>query len=224
MTVLGAVVAAAVAGAATGWAAGPILRRCPEPVGSNDKPRTYRALATPRFRVGVGLFAGPATFIAWSSVPAPLLPLWLVGATLGVLIAFVDGALTWVPRRLSHLSWAATAISLVGVLLLTGSWTEVAPIAVAAGAVALTFLLVWRITYPNFGFADVRFAPVIAAISASTGLTTLVAATLATTVVAAVHLLIRRARGMSGLQPYTPAMLAGPFLIAAAATATGQAL
>lgn len=224
MTLLGAIVAAVVAGAGTGWAAGPILRWCPEPVDVHDKPATYRALATPRFRTGVALLAAGATLTACTFTPAPLLPLWLVASTLGVLIAVVDAALTWVPARLSHLSWAATALSLIGVQLLTGSWPQVGTIVAAAVAVGLTFVLVWRITYPNLGFADVRFAPVVAALAASLGLTSLFASVLATTVVAAMHLLIRRARQVRGLQPYTPAMLAGPFLSVVAAVVVGQPL
>lgn len=222
MSVLGAVTAAVVVGAGTGWAAGPILRWCPEPVDDHGKPSTYRALATPRFRAGVALVATAATLTAWTFIPPALLPLWLVGSTLGVLVAVVDVALTWVPVRLSHLSWAAAALSLIGVRLLTGSWVEVSTIVAAAVAVGLAFLLVWRITYPNLGFADVRFAPVMAALAASTGLTSLYAAVLATTVVAAVHLLIRRAQRRSGLQPYTPAMLAGPFLVAVAAAVAAR--
>lgn len=219
MTLLGALITAAVAGAGTGLLAGPMLRWCPEPANSDGKPQTYRALATPRFQVGVGLVAAAAALTACTVVPLALLPLWLVGATLGVLVALVDATLTWVPARLSQLTWAATALSLVGVRLLGGSCALVASIAMAALAVTLAFLLVWRISYPNLGFADVRFAPVVSAIGASAGLTQLVAAVLCTTVVAILHLLIRRELNRQGLQPHTPAMLAGPFLAAIAIAA-----
>lgn len=220
MTILGAVIAATLAGAGTGWAAGPILRHCPEPADSEDKPLTYRALATPRFRAGVALIAAGATLTAWTFVPLPLLPLWLVGSTLGVLTALVDAALTWVPARLSHLTWAAIGLALVSVGLLTGSWTAVLTAAVAAVTVGLAFLVVWRLTYPELGFADVRSAPVVAALAASLGVTGLFAAGLGTTMVALVHLLIRRARHRRGLQPYIPAMIAGPFLAAVLLTAS----
>lgn len=219
MTILGALITAAVAGAGTGLLAKPILRWCPEPANSDGKPRTYRALATSRFQVGGGLVAAAAALTACTVVPLALLPLWLVGATLGVLLALVDATLTWVPARLNHLAWAATALSLVGVRLLDGSWALIASITVTALAVTLAFLLVWRISYPNLGFADVRFAPVVAAIGASSGLTQLVAAVLCTTVVAILHHLVLRGLGRHGLQPYTPAMLAGPFLAAIVAAA-----
>ena len=208
-----AIAAAILTGAATALLTGPLLRWCPEPDDPTDKPLTYKALATPRFRAGCGLIATAAALLTWTLAPVHQQPLWTVLSILGVLIAAVDGALTWIPARLTHLAWAAglTAVALTG--LISRHWsTTLAPLlgAVVLGAV---FLLVWLLTHPNLGFGDVRFAPVVGAGAvAAAGWPGLTVSILATTVLAAAQLLVRRLRGSPGLHPYAPAMLAGPYL------------
>ena len=205
--------AALLTGIATALLAGPLLRWCPEPEDASDKPVTYRALATPPFRVGCGLIATAAALLTWTLAPLPQQPLWTVLSTLGVLIATVDGALTWIPARLTHLAWAAglTAVALSG--LASRHWSATLAPVLGAGLLGAVFLLVWLISHPNLGFGDVRFAPLVGAGAVvAAGWPGLTLAILATTAVAAVQLVLRRIRGSQGLHPYAPAMLAGPYL------------
>lgn len=211
MTITEAVTLAAAAGLTSGLAAGPLLRWLPEPADTTDKPLTYRALATPRFQIGVALLVTAATLTAAWFAPAGTLTLWLVGSTLGVLAAAVDARLTWVPARLSHLAWAGGVLALIGVCQHSPSWTSTATIMGAALLMALTFLLVWRVTYPQLGFADVRTAPLMGALAGTMGMTGLFGSVLCTTVIALAHACRRRRRHDQGLQPYIPAMIAGPF-------------
>jgi leader peptidase (prepilin peptidase)/N-methyltransferase len=93
--------------------------------------------------------------------------MWVVLATLGVLLAAIDARTSWLPLRLTQIAWLAMAIAALMSALLGGSvWVAARALAGAAIAGAL-YVLVWLISRGGFGFGDVRFAPLLGAAAAA---------------------------------------------------------
>ena len=188
----------------------PVLRQLPEPAGGHEKP-LYRDLPTLRFLLVCAVLAGLATAVSWLSLPYYIQPMWLVLATLGVLLAAIDARTSWLPLRLTQIAWLAMAIAALLSALLGGSvWVAARALAGAAIAGAL-YLLVWFVSRGGFGFGDVRFAPLLGAAAAAGSWSLLWLSLLLGTVVGGGVGLLRLAKGRQEAFPYAPSMVAGAY-------------
>lgn len=184
----------------------PVTGRTPE------QPKTlYRDLAAPATWAGAVVATGAAAWLGLSHLPAVQWPVWLVLSTLGAWQAMIDACTTWIPRRLAHVSWAALSVALVAAAAASPAaalWQ-----AIGAAAAGGMFWLIWFASRGGFGFADVRFVPLVgaAAILALPGgagwFTALVAGCLVTALAMAVErVLLHR----TALAAWTPGLwLAG---------------
>ena len=208
-----------------------LLRSLPEPgadPGAEDTDDSedptdakipYADLATRRFAGFVGGLAAVAAAIPALTLPRPVLPAWLVLATVGLLLAAIDARTTWLPLPLTRVAWVAmTAATVVGAVV--GGWAQLVRGVggfVLAGAV---FGAIWLVTRGGIGFGDVRFAPLVGAATAATSWTMLAWALVLGSLAGALVGLIRLAVGRRGAFAYGPSILAGAYLAAAVAWLT----
>lgn len=212
-----ALVVSAVVGVVVAAATPPILRRLPEPQPDSGEsvdtePKiAYATLATTRFAVSAGTVSAAATTLALIVLPGVVWPLWLVLGTLGVLLAAIDAATTWLPLRLVRAAWAGTAGALVVVGVLAGLASALRGAAgfALAGAV---FWVVWRITRGGFGFGDVQYAPLVGAATASVSWSMLAWALVLGSLVGAAVGAVRLLRRRGGPFAYGPSILSGAYL------------
>jgi leader peptidase (prepilin peptidase)/N-methyltransferase len=187
------------------------VSRLPEPADGADKIR-YADLATPGFVLGCALIAGAAAGVGWLALPPTLQPFWWVLATFGVVLSAVDARTTWLPLRLTRLTWAAMAVAALLAPLLGAGWLALLRAGAGAGVAGLLYLLVWWLSRGGFGFGDVRFAPLVGAATAAHSWSLLVAGLFAGSVLGAAYGGLRLVRRRAGPFPYAPAMLAGAYL------------
>ena len=210
MEALAAIAAALMVAVVCALLVRPVLRQLPEPAGGHEKP-LYRELPTLRFLLVCAVLAGLATAVSWLSLPYYVQPMWLVLATLGVLLAAIDARTSWLPLRLTQIAWLAMAIAALLSALLGGSvWVAARALAGAAIAGAL-YLLVWLISRGGFGFGDVRFAPLLGAAAAAGSWSLLWLSVLLGTVVGGGVGLLRLAKGRQEAFPYAPSMVIGAY-------------
>lgn len=195
---------------ATAVAARTLLLRLPEPDDAAEHDKLpYAALGTTRFACAVGGCTAAALLVLATRSPPALWPLWLPLATLGVLLACIDAATTWLPLRLTRPLWALTVVGGVGTVLLAG-W-RVGLRALLGALIGFAFWwLIWRFV-GGLGFGDVRLAPVLGATAAAGGWGLLFWATLLGTLTGALVGLVRAAAGRRGVFAYGPALLIGQF-------------
>ena len=206
-----ALVAALVVLIATPW----VLRRLPEPATEQPDAATkipYTALATRRFTTATATVTLGATLVCALLLPGPALPPWVVLATVGVLLAAIDSATTWLPRRLTYAGWWAMLAALGLSAALGAGGPALARAGVGAVVAGGLYLIVWRLSRGGFGFGDVRYAPLLGAAAGGVSLTLLLWALTLGSVAGAVHGVVRLARGRRGEFAYAPSMLAGCFL------------
>ena len=200
-----------------------VLRRLPEPISDPDADDAaddgidvkvpYAALATRRFAAVVGMLASVAVVTAGLTLPSSVLPGWLVLATLGLLLAAIDAATTWLPLPLTRVAWAAM-VAATGIGAVLGGWAQLLRGLggfLVAGAV---FGAVWLISRGGIGFGDVRFAPLVGAATAATSWSLLAWSLVLGSVVGALVGLLRLALGRRGAFAYAPSILAGAYLAA----------
>ena len=199
-----------VAGLVTFLFTGPVLRALPEPPEPDGKT-AYRDLARPSFAGVCGLCAALAAAAPWALLPVPVRPLWLVLASVGVLLAAVDARTTWVPRQLTRAGWLGMGLATGLGVLLGGEGSLAVQAALGALVAGGLYAAAWAITRGGFGFGDVRFAPLIGAASASTSWQLLVAALTLASVAGGVHGLARLLTSKSAPFPYVPSMLVGTY-------------
>jgi leader peptidase (prepilin peptidase)/N-methyltransferase len=123
---------------------------------------SYAELAA-RPRLGWWLALGSAVAgavlgyrLGWGGDLLVLLPLVPVGVWLG----YVDWRTTFLPTRLVAPAYALTAVLVVSVCAVDGSWTDARRAAVGWAVYGGLFLLMWAIT-GGFGYGDVRLAGVL---------------------------------------------------------------
>ncbi len=208
MTLSAALILSAATGLALFLATPAVLRRLPEPstdpgaddadgADPGDAKIPYAALATRRFVAIVGVLSAVAVAIPALSLPRPVLPGWLVLATLGVLLAAIDARTTWLPLPLTRVAWVAMAAA-TGVGAVLGGWAQLVRGLggfLVAGAV---FGAIWLITRGGIGFGDVRFAPLVGAATAAASWTLLAWALVLGSLAGALVGLIRLAVGRRG--------------------------
>ena len=187
-----------------------VLVRLPEPAEPEGKA-LYRALPTRRFVLVCTVLAALGAGLVAVTLPTATWPLWWVLCGPALVLVAVDARTTWLPLRLTHLVWAATAGATVLAALL-GGVALLARSAVGAGAAALLYLLLWRLSRGGLGFGDVRLAPVLGAAGAAVGWSTLVTMLLLGSLAGAAVGMVLALRGRRGAFAYAPSMLTGAFL------------
>ncbi|MGD7790213.1 prepilin peptidase [Propionibacteriaceae bacterium Y1700] len=209
------VVAAAVAvGVLMALITRPALRGLPEPPASElDDGETkvaYADLGTWLFRGLTGAAAAAGVIIIGLRAPVETWPVWVGLTTVGVLLAAIDAATTWLPLRLTHLLWWLT---LIGVLVMTVINVARTLEAAACGlAMWLFFGAVWLISRGALGFGDVRLAPVLGVATGAIGwevaATGLLAGCLIGALWGVLQLIRRRGRHFA----YAPSLVIGSYL------------
>ncbi|HEY5980012.1 MAG TPA: A24 family peptidase [Microlunatus sp.] len=218
MTLSTALVLSAATGLAVFLTTPAILRRLPEPLVDGDdavdgKVR-YGALATRRFAAVIGVLSAAAVATPALTLSPAALPGWMVLATLGLLLAGIDAATTWLPLPLTRAAWVAMAIA-VGTTGILGGWT---PLLRGLGGFLVAgtvFGAVWLLTRGGIGFGDVRFAPLVGAATATSSWSLLAWALVLGSLAGAVVGLVRLALRRRGAFAYAPSILAGAYLAAA---------
>lgn len=206
----------------------PVLTWLPEPAGAPADKVRYAVLADWRFVLVCAALSAVAVGFAWTQVPVPVRPLWVVLGTVALLLAAVDARTTWLPLRLTQVAWLAMAAAIllgVGLAGLGGGTGPMVTVLLRAAAGAtisgLLYLLIWALTRGGFGFGDVRFAPLVGSAAAADSFSTLLWALALGSLVGGLHGLIRLVRRRPGQFPYAPAMLAGAYLALAVRPFTG---
>lgn len=191
----------------------PLLHWLPEPAEPAGKLQ-YRDLATPHFVLACALCSAVAAAVAWTTLPPPLQPLWTVLAVAGVLLAGIDAATTWLPRSLTHISWASMTVATAIGASLAGSWSLLLRAGLGAAFAGGLYLVVWLVARGGFGFGDVRFAPLLGAAAAAHGWQLLLWALMSAALLGAAVGILRLLAGRRDGFPYAPTMLAGNYLAA----------
>lgn len=220
--------------------AGVLLARQPEPaseVPGADSKTSYAQLASPRMIM---------TCLALFCLCQPMVmradlvhrPAWLVWSSAFVVLVAVDAASTWIPRRLARLCLIELCVALVVGAVAMGErpqapapslpgnelpagWATTLLMIGAGSCLSAVFLsaifwLIWR-TGSGLGFADVRMATAVGAltgsISAEFTMIAIVAAAVMGVVLALVHRLIAAhvIATHAGFFAYAPALWTGPW-------------
>lgn len=183
----------------------------PDTPGAQEKI-PYARLAADR-RVVLIALTGAIVGAAVAAGSGPMAPAWLVwGSGVGALIAS-DAVSTWIPRGLTRLVLVELGLALAASAALARSPGIVVGAAGGAAAVGAFFWLVWRVG-AGLGFADVRLAVGLGALSGAGGTGTVVLAVMAAAVAGALIGLVH------GLGPrrhepfaYGPALWLGAFAV-----------
>jgi leader peptidase (prepilin peptidase)/N-methyltransferase len=162
------------------------------------------------------LCSAVAAALSWTTLPAPLQPLWSVLAVGGVLLAAVDATTTWLPLPLVQVTWVAMTVATLTAASLADSWALLVRAGVGAALAGGLYLMVWLVSRGGFGFGDVRFAPLLGAAAAAHSWQLLVSALVAGTLLGALYGVLRLLLRQRGSFPYAPAMLGGSYLAALA--------
>ncbi|MBE6477973.1 MAG: hypothetical protein E7Z97_07905 [Propionibacteriaceae bacterium] len=195
-----------------------LLARQPEPAptvpGASEKTPYAELAAGGRVRLTclLGVAAGSAATV----MAGPVAPAWLIWGSGGVVLAGVDAASTWIPRGLTRLVLGELGAALLLGAALAGEPRLVVGALAGAGGVGGFFWVVWR-AGAGLGFADVRLAVGLGALTgatgaAGTGPAAAVAAVMATAVIGAATGIIH-AMGSTrhGPFPYGPALWLGAY-------------
>lgn len=192
-------------------ASGPILRALPLPHVSEGAPTPdYASLATRRTAVGVGVLTWLATVLVTLTMDPVWWWAWLSLTLVGVLAAWVDAHMTYLPKRLAHAGWALAASGLAAAAIVAGDPGIALRAAAGALAAGAGFWLLWRLG--GIGFGDVRLMTTVGAITAAHGWGLWAAALVLGTTAGAAWGVLHRLRGGSQSFPYGPGLTLGPFL------------
>ncbi|HEU4546989.1 MAG TPA: A24 family peptidase [Microlunatus sp.] len=205
-----------------------VLRRLREPrpdPGADDAGDpgetkiAYAALATRPFAAVVGALSAAAIAVPAVALPRPVLPGWLVLATLGLLLAAIDARTTWLPLPLTRVAWVAMGAA-TGIGAILGGWGQLVRGLGGFLIAGTVFGAIWLVTRGGIGFGDVRFAPLVGAATAATSWTLLAWALVLGSLTGALVGLVRLALRRRGSFAYAPSILAGAYLAAAVASLT----
>lgn len=216
MVSVGAVVTAVLlTGLLTGLVTRPLLRRLPEPIGSDSEGKTpYRTLATKPFLITASIASMTAAGVAWSTMPLAVQPPWAVLSVVGVILVAIDAATTWLPIQLTHASWLLMVIAVASMPLLGAGSEVVLRSAAGAGIALVLYLGLWFLSRAGIGFGDVRLAPLLGAASAAQSWTLLLWALVLGSLAGGVWGIIQLLRRRPGAFAYAPPLLLGPYLAA----------
>ena len=204
-----------------------VLGRLPEPdppPGAEDPVLaeyatkiSYRSLVGRRF-IGCCVAGSVLTMIiAVGTRPSADWSCWLVFCTIGVLLAAVDAATSWLPSALIYPGWLAMAAAIVITIVLTAESRPRLLIMIIGGALIAGggYLLLWLITAGrSIAFGDVRLMPMVGAMAGTMGWPGLYWSVLLGSVIGALIGIARLIAHRRGPFPYAPALVAGPYATA----------
>lgn len=191
----------------------PVLARLAEPAGGGDKI-AYADLATTRFVSVCALLAALAQVLAQAALPDPVLPLWTVLATAGVLLVGIDARTTWLPTALVRAGWALMALACLGYAALGGTRTDLVRTVAGSVLAGLLYVAFHALFKQGLAFGDARFAPLLGAATAGQSWGLLYWGLTLGTLVGATHGIYRILRRRQGAFAYAPSMLVGCYLAA----------
>ncbi|CEI28818.1 hypothetical protein FAM22020_000934 [Propionibacterium freudenreichii] len=191
-----------------------LLPRQPEPapdVPDADTKPSYAQLATWRLIVAclvICLACQPLLMTA----PGAQRPAWLVWSSGFAVLATVDAVSTWIPRGLTRLCLIELAVGLGLGALVWGDASALLGAALGACALGAMFWALWRFG-AGIGFADVRMAVGVGALTGSVSWDFLIMAVFAATIIGALWGVIHRlVAGPGRVFAYAPALWAGPWV------------
>ncbi len=221
---------AAVSGALglAAWGVMPVvLRVLPEPeLEPDDVKVPYRMLPARRLGLGAALWAVALALVTTGALPVVAWAPFLVVALVGSVGCAIDAATTWLPRRILHVGWGLTAVSLVGATV--GGSLQADPAVTwaalgraGAGALLTGGLFLVAHLVASFGLSDARLGLLTGGIAAWLSWGTLLTALLLGSAVGAVWGVAHAVRaGRSSPFPYGPSLLFGPYLAIAVGSLT----
>jgi leader peptidase (prepilin peptidase)/N-methyltransferase len=139
----------------------------------------------------------------------------LIAGSSVLVLVWVDALTTWLPTPLLTLASVELIIAIALSCWFSDSPIELlARMALGAAGSAALFGVVWLASRGGFGFGDVRLAPLIGAVAASTSLSSWYVSLLAGSLAGVALALIphKVAPGTKNGFAYAPSMLAGPYL------------
>ena len=198
-----------------------VVAHHPEPADDEPdactKPR-YAQLARSSAALGL-LVASALLCIPIPSLPLALRPAWVVWASAGLVLVYVDARTTWLPIRASRVTFIALLAGFgLGMAIDPGWWPGLIIRALVGAGLAggLFFVLWWRSR--ALGFGDVRLAAMTGALAAAGSVQGWFAALLAGAIASACWGLgttwwRRRHPSVLGRTfPYGPGLWLGPWL------------
>ena len=191
-----------------------LLPRQPEPAadvpGANDKP-SYVTLASWRLTGCAALLSLVCQPLVWMMPEALRAAATIWSSSMAVLVV-VDAASTWIPRRLTWICLAESAICLVVGTLIVGEPQRLVGAGLAALVVSALFAGLWWIG-AGLGFADVRIALGLGLVAGAESFDFVVLAVLAGTCIGALWGIVHRlAVGSGRAFAYAPALWSGLWL------------
>ncbi len=211
---IGGWILAALVAAGLGWIGRPVMVLLPEsPDAAPNAPSPITISRTPHLGWWLSGAAFAQVVILAATIPAHLLPAWIIVCGVGTWLAYIDWHTRVLPTRIVVPLYAVTA----SVILLEAWLVADAQIfvrALAASALAFgSFWALWWVAEQrrpgSFGFGDVRFAAPLGLALGSLGPWAGPVGLYLGFVVGAVLGLVLKARGQQGGFAFGPAMLAG---------------
>jgi leader peptidase (prepilin peptidase)/N-methyltransferase len=222
MAVGGWVLAALVA-AGLGWMGRPVMVLLPEsPDAAPLSPTPLAISRTPHLGWWLAGAAFVQVAIVAATIPAHLLPAWVIVCGVGTWLSYIDWHTHVLPTRI-----VAPLFAIAAVVVLLESWmvadVRIFVRALAASALAFgSFWCFWWIADQrrpgSFGFGDVRFSAPLGLVLGSLGPWAAPVGLYLGFVVGAVLGLAMKARGRQGGFAFGPAMLAGAVIGAVLST------
>ncbi len=208
------------AGAVCGAALPAVVARIPDRRPAEDEPASppYRVLAAkPRLRPALALTtAATWALVVWARRESPAdLPAFLLVATLGVAMAYVDVRIHRLPDRLTATSFGGGVVLLTGAAAITGDWGDLGRALLGAAATTAFYLALAVARPADLGLGDVKLAATVGLLLGWVGWSTVVSGTLLAFVLGGVAGLGLIAAGRAGRRtaiPFGPPMLAGALL------------
>ncbi|PKQ31311.1 MAG: hypothetical protein CVT62_10325 [Actinobacteria bacterium HGW-Actinobacteria-2] len=198
IAVVPAVVVAALTGRLLAWF----------PVPDEEPRADFVGLDSPRFRVGVGAVGFLVGWLMLASSAMTVWPILIPLAALGALLGLIDARTTYLPLRLHYLTFALTAVGVLGSAWWRADpWSLAASVSIGLAATAV-YALIWRLSGGELGFGDVRLAGMIGAAMGAIAPSLAMWAFLLGSVVGAVWAIALRLRGIKKFA-YGPSMLLG---------------
>jgi leader peptidase (prepilin peptidase)/N-methyltransferase len=218
MTPLAAAVG--VVGALCGAALPAVVARIPDRPPVQDEPAIppYRVLAAaPRLRPVLALTTATAWgLVAWARWESPAdLPAYLLVATLGVAMAYVDLRIHRLPDRLTAAAFGGGTVLLTAAATTTGQWGSLGRALLGAAATTAFYLVLALARPADLGLGDVKLAATVGLVLGWVGWSAVVTGTLLAFVLGGLTGLVLMAAGRAGRRtaiPFGPPMLAGALL------------
>ena len=220
---VGGWILAALMAAGLGWMGRPVMVLLPaSPDAAPLSPTPLAISRTPHLGWWLAGAAFVQVAIVAATIPAHVLPAWVLVCGVGTWLAYIDWHTHVLPTRI-----VAPLFAIAAVVVLVESWmvADVRIFVRALAASALAFGSFWcfwwiadRLRPGSFGFGDVRFSAPLGLVLGSLGPWAAPVGLYLGFVVGAVLGLVMKARGRQGGFAFGPAMLAGAVIGAVLST------